>query len=114
MAKRDAFIDEFKKLLENFTLQYSLPQWQFAYRQVIYTMGMEILQNFPSDVVGPDPSGLQAVGSRPAGDSPRKGISESSAAGGGQGPGHHPSIICELTCLVLGVTPSGGKNPPPG
>jgi len=114
MAKPDAFIDEFKELLEKFAAQYSLPQWQFIYRQVIYTMSMEILQNFPSDVVGPDPAGLQAAGSRHAGGSPGKGPTETAAGTGGQGPGHHPSIICELTCLVLGVTPSGGKNPPPG
>lgn len=114
MAKRDAFIDEFKKLLEKFAAEYSLPQWQFAYRQVIYTMGMEILQNFPGDVVGPAPSGLQAEGPPHAGGSPGKGLTESAAGTGGPGPGHHPSIICEFGCLVLGVTPSGGKHPPPG
>jgi hypothetical protein len=41
MAKRDAFIEDFKKLLEKIPDDFSLPQWQFAYRQVNYFMGMK-------------------------------------------------------------------------
>ena len=110
MAKRDAFIEDFKRLLEAIPDNYSLPQWQFAYRQVLYSMGMKILGNFPSDVVGPDPSGLQPPGPRLA-QSPGKsgGATIDAQTGGG-----HPSVLCTLVCLVLGVTPSGGKHPPPG
>jgi hypothetical protein len=109
MAKRDAFIEDFKKLLESIPDNYSLPQWQFAYRQVAYSMGMKILGNFASDVVAPDPSGLQPHGPMPA-QSPGKSAPVGIA---GQTGGGHPTIICSLVCLVLGVTPSGG-TPPPG
>ena len=110
MAKRDAFTEDFKKLLETIPDNFSLPQWQFAYRQVLYSMGMRILEKFPADVVGPDPAGLGGSGPRLA-LSPGKsgGVTSEGQTGGG-----HPSIICTLVCLVLGVTPSGGKNPPPG
>ena len=101
MAKRDAFVADFKKLLETIS-DYSLPQWQFAYRNVIYSMGLEILKKFPSDVVGPDPS-------EPGGPAPRAAMGTAnpwSPAGSG-GPGGHPNTICELACAALGVGPSG-------
>jgi hypothetical protein len=110
MAQRDTFTEDFKKLLESIPDSYSLPKWQFAYRQVLYLMGMKILQNFPSDVVGPDPSGLQAPGPRLA----QNPGNPTPAGGGGQTGGGHPSVICELACAALGVSSPAGKNPPPG
>jgi len=111
MAKRDAFIEDFKKLLEKIPDDFSLPQWQFAYRQVNYFMGMKILQNFGNDVVGPDPSNAQ--------DAPRYSLSsgnpqptENPAGGGGQSGGGHPSTVCEFVCFVLGVKPPATKPPP--
>ena len=109
MAKRDAFLEEFKSLLGSIPKDYSLPQWQFAYRQVLYSMGMRILKKFPDAVVGPDPSAAQGAGPKP-GQSPSK----SRGAGiDGQTGGYHPSIVCKLVCTVLDVGSTGG-NPPPG
>ena len=108
MAKRDAFIKDFKKLLKSIPSNYSLPQWQFAYRQVLYSMGMKILENFPGDVVGPDPSRAPPPGPQPV-QSPGK----SGPVGiAGQGGGIHQTV-CKFVCVVLDVTPTGG-NPPPG
>jgi hypothetical protein len=107
MAKRNAFIKEFKKLLKSIPDNYTLPQWQFAYRQVLYSMGMKILENFEDDVVGPDPSGAQGAGPKP-GQSPSK--SRGPEAGGQTGGGHQ--TVCKFVCAVLDVTPIGG-NPPP-
>jgi hypothetical protein len=104
MAKGDAFIGDFKKLLESIPSNYSLPQWQFAYRQVLYLMGMKILENFPADVVGPDPSGVQAPG-------PKLALKPGSPGGGvslGQTGGGHPSAICDLVCAALGIGSPGG------
>jgi hypothetical protein len=113
MAKRDAFIEDFKELLESIPDNYSLPQWQFAYRQVLYAMGMKILENFPTDAVGPDPSGVRAPGAGPAVSPGKTGV-VSIAGGGGQTGGGHPSIfICEFACLVLGL-PTVAKPRRPG
>jgi hypothetical protein len=88
MAERDVFIEDFEKLLNRIPNTYSLPQWQFAYRQVIYSMGLKILEKFPKDVVGP--------------------VTYSTTTSGGAssahvGPGPHPNIVCKLACAVLGV-----------
>ncbi len=109
MAKGDAFIEDFKKLLESIPSNYSLPQWQFAYRQVSYLMGMKILGKFSADVVGPDPSGPPPAGPQPAlgpGAPPPREVSY------GQSGGGHPSVICGVVCAVLGIGSPGGPNPP--
>jgi hypothetical protein len=103
MAKGDTFIGDFERLLELIPSNYSLPQWQFAYRQVLYLMGMKILENFPTDIVGPDPSGLQAPGPKPE---PKKG-GPGSGISLGQTGGGHPSVICELACAALGIGSPG-------
>lgn len=103
MTKRDAFIEDFKKLLERFPDDSSLPQWQFAYRQVIYSMGLKILENFPSDIVGPDPSEPISAPPYPGG----KPHSTDAQPGGSGGPGGHPTTVCRLVCVVLEVGSSG-------
>jgi hypothetical protein len=107
MAKDEAFIEDFKKLLESIPSNYSLPQWQFAFRQVSYLMGMKILGNFSADVVGPDPSGLQAPGPEPA----LKPGSHAGEVSYGQSGGGHPNVICGIVCAALGIGSPGGKNP---
>jgi hypothetical protein len=97
MTERDVFIEDFKVLLNRIPRTYSLPQWQFAYRQVIYSMGLKILENFPYDVVGPDPTGPVVA----APDSTVTTVGAVSARSGGPGP--HPNIVCKLACAVLGV-----------
>jgi hypothetical protein len=106
MAKGDAFIEDFKKLLESIPSNYSLPQWQFAYRQVSYLMGMRILGNFSADVVGRDPSGLPPPGPQLAPGAPPPAVSY------GQSGGGHPTVICGIVCAVLGIGSPGGQNPP--
>jgi hypothetical protein len=97
MTERDVFIEDFKRLLDRIPHTYSLPQWQFAYRQVIYSMGLKILENFPKDIVGPDPS--EPVAAAPNSTITSAGVSSAHSGG----PGGHPNIICKLACAVLGV-----------
>jgi hypothetical protein len=96
MAERNNFIEDFKRLLDRFPDTHSLPQWQFAYRQVIYSMGLKILENFPKDVVGPDPTWPVAAASNST-------ITPGGASSTHVGPGPHPNIVCKLACAVLGV-----------
>jgi hypothetical protein len=96
MTERDVFIEDFKGLLDRIPDTYSLPQWQFAYRQVIYSMGLKILENFPKDVVGPDPTGSVAAATYST-------ITSAGASSAHTGPGGHPNIVCKLACAVLGV-----------
>jgi hypothetical protein len=97
MAERDVFIENFKVLLNSIPRTYSLPQWQYAYREVVYSMGLKILENFRHDVVGPDPTGPVAA-------APNSTITSGgvSAAHSG-GLGGHPNIVCKLACAALGV-----------
>ena len=97
MAERNDFIEDFKRLLDRIPDTHSLPQWQFAYRQVIYSMGLKILENFPEDVVGPDPTEPVAA----AHNSTITSGGVSSAHSGGLGG--HPNTVCKLACAVLGV-----------
>ena len=94
----DNFLGEFDKLLDAIPDTLSLPKWQFAYRQVIYSMGLKILQNFPKAVVGPNP--FEAA--EAATDSTATSTGASSAH---IGAGGHPSVICKLACAVLDVSP---------
>jgi hypothetical protein len=103
MPKHDAFIEDFEKLLAKIPEHYSLAQWQYAYRNVLYSMGLKILENFPQAVVGPDPSAKQGtppehaemmmLGGGPPGAIP--------AGSGGSTGGHRPNILCQLTCTIL-------------
>jgi hypothetical protein len=94
VATQNVFVQDFKRLLERFPDESSLAEWQYAYRQVIYLMGLDILTRFPNDAVGPDPTGA------------------SGAAGGGAGSGRQPTAddkggghpsLCSLACLVLSL-----------
>jgi hypothetical protein len=98
MAERNDFIEDFKGLLDRIPDTYSLPQWQFAFRQVVYSMGLKILENFPRDVVGPDPTEPVAAASN----STKTSLGVSSAH---TGPGGHPNIVCKLACTVLDIPP---------
>ena len=96
MTERDVFIEDFKGLLDRIPDTYSLPQWQFAYRQVIYSMGLQILDKFRRDVVGPDPTEPVAAASNST-------TTSGGASSAHVGPGPHPNIVCKLACAVLGV-----------
>jgi hypothetical protein len=107
MPKHDAFIAEFEKLLGKIPEHYSLEQWQYAYRNVVYSMGLKILERFPEAIVGPDPATnavkppqppqmrvLSAGGPPPA----------LPAGAGGSTGGHRPNVVCKLVCAVLDIT----------
>jgi hypothetical protein len=98
MAERDVFIKDFKGLLDEIPNTYSLEQWQYAYRQVVYSMGLKILENFPHQVVGPDPT-------EPVAAAPNSTMTSVDASSARTGPGPHPNTICKLACAVLNVSP---------
>jgi len=105
MSARDAFAENFRRLLREIPAGTPLPEWQYLYRQAIFSMGMQILELFPEDAVGPDPSNHSSAGgeSRPVKQNP---VIES------QGPGGHPSTPCsqfvDIAAFVL-CMPSGGN-----
>lgn len=90
MATNDAFVEDFRKLLGRIPDDYSYQHWQYAYRQVIYLMGMKILEKFPDEALGLD----YAEGEYPK-------HQQIKQKGGG-----HPSTLCQFTCIVLGATPT--------
>ena len=53
MASRDAFSKKLKLLLREVPADTSLEEWQYLYRQTIFSMGMKILEKFPRDAYGP-------------------------------------------------------------
>jgi hypothetical protein len=104
MADLDALTDQFTKLLGN-TTNKSLAEWRYAYRKVIYSMGLRILEDFPEIILGPTPSAVPLEMKKgPPGDFPDFG---GGAPGGhatiaGQQPPYRPSAIITLACLALG------------
>jgi hypothetical protein len=91
MSKRERFAEKFSEMLKEIPDDYSLPEWQHAYRQVIFSMGMKILEQFPTQAVSDPPPllGWQA------------------SHGGGDGPGGHPSFLncgfLDFPAFVLGI-----------
>jgi len=55
MSTSDPLIAEFERLLDGIPDTFTLQQWQFAYKKVIFTMGLKILNKFPQDAFGPQP-----------------------------------------------------------
>jgi hypothetical protein len=87
MSTSDPLIAEFERLLERFPDTFTLQQWQFAYKKVIFRMGMEILERFPQNAYGPPPPPPPPV----------------EPSGGPWGPG--PIIHLASAALGLGPTP---------
>jgi hypothetical protein len=107
MSNREVFTEKFRQLLREIPDNYSLQEWQFLYRQVIFSMGMRILERFPNDVVGPDPfSGAPAP---PPGPLPIRGQPD---GGGSRGGGYQPGLA-GLVGVILGIQPPP-VTPPPG
>jgi len=97
MSARDAFAEKFRLLLREIPENYTLPQWQFLYRQVIFSMGMRILERFPNDAAGPDPFNKSGGGAHPPPPPPpsplgggKGGGAQPATKGGGQGGGAQP------------------------
>jgi hypothetical protein len=128
MSKRNALRDEVLRLAESIPEEPSLRQAQFAYRQIIFFMGLRILETFPETAIGAPPSGRgdhethehealrEAIGGFAhaeiaigMGRGP-----EIAAGGGGQtGGGHINAIIGKIVGIVLGLTPPTSPVPPP-
>jgi hypothetical protein len=99
MDSRDDFIKEFDKLLQR-PRDYSLEQWQYVYKQVVFSMGMQILEEFDTDVFGEDP--FNRGGSHHHKSSLKKGRPpEKEGSGPGPGGGGHPYAI--VICILKGV-----------
>jgi hypothetical protein len=84
MSKPNSLAVQFPQLNQEIPEKLTLPQWQYLYREVIFSMGMRILQLFPQDPLGPNPFVAQSA---PA----------AAAGGGAAKPGGH----------------AGGPPPPP-
>jgi hypothetical protein len=56
MSTSDPVIADFERFLNTIPDTFTLQQWQFAYKKVIFTMGLKILNKFPQNAFGPDPS----------------------------------------------------------
>lgn len=92
----DSLVADFERRLGSIDGS-SLQQWQFAYKKVIFAMGLKILEHFPKNALGPPPNAEGPDGGAPG---PRGGpIIHSPGGGTGTGPGPHPGPIAH---------PSGG------
>ncbi len=72
MSTHDAFAKKFREFLRDIPNDYTLEQWQFAYRQVMLFMGVTILEKFPNEAAhAMDPPVMRArKGAEPAGQGP--------------------------------------------
>jgi hypothetical protein len=127
MSKRSALKAEVLRLAENIPDDPSLAQAQYAYRQIIYFMGLKILETFPEAAIGLPPSGREdheafyherltesinvTVQAEIAGGFRYPEIG--ATGGGGQGPGGHiNAIIGKVMGIVLGLKPPAPVPPP--
>ena len=99
MSATDVFAENFQKLLREIPAGTSLPEFQFLYSKVIVSMGLQILQRFEKDAVGPDPS-VQAA-------APNTGEKTVAPVAHGQPGGGHPHICsaAELAAYALCIRP---------
>jgi hypothetical protein len=97
MSTSDSISADFERLLEGVPENFTLEQWQFAYKQVIFAMGLKILELFPENALGPPPT-----------KSPIKGRGPYMAGGGPTG-----GPIIHLASAALELAPPPPPLPPP-
>jgi hypothetical protein len=113
MSVYDEFSTDFRALLQKIPPETPLPEWQFLYRQVIFAMGMTILERFTTAAVGHNPFPAESVGPResrsppgptpPPSPTPPPGKGPSTdRGGGGRGAGGQPNIA-ELVAFVVSI-----------
>jgi len=79
-----------------------LEQWQYVYKQVVFSMGMKILEEFQEDVFGEDPFNDGGSHRHKSKSSLKKGRPpEKEGSGPGPGGGGHPYAI--VICILKGV-----------
>jgi hypothetical protein len=106
MSELDTLTEQFERLLEGVRSQYTLEEWRYAYRKVLYSGAIRILKDFPVIFVGTSSPKLQEdpvfSGGVPIGGQgplpPPKSIA-------GERPPYRPSAINQLVCIALGNCP---------
>jgi hypothetical protein len=107
MATNYAFADKFRQLLKEVPDKYSLEEWQHAYRQAIFMMGMQILKRFESEAIAEqsrhERMHLRGVESAANPDVSGGGwvIQQIASRGGGPDGGGNPSILRPCPCRVF-------------
>lgn len=119
----NSFPEQFKQMLGGLPGNYSLEEWQYLYRDVIFSMGLQILERFSSDAIGPNPferggnpavtatgAATAAISRAPGSHGP--GINPSPLPGGNHpnmdgshGPGYSPSLVIAAIALGLQAPP---------
>jgi hypothetical protein len=98
MDSRNDFADKFRQILKSVPEDYTLEQWQHAYRQAIFLMGMKILERFEEEAIA----------------GPRR-IAEGGGDGGGRREGAQPELAPGVPVIVFidshGGGQGGGWNP---
>lgn len=115
MSELDTLTEQFDRLLDGIRSKHTLEEWRFAFRKIIYSSAMKILNDVPEIIVGPAPMPLRSEKKGSA--SPTRG--NPAGLGGplhgviaGQAPPFHPSAINELVCIVLGNCPQQTQQQP--
>lgn len=109
MSELDALTEQVDRLLENIRTKYSLEEWRYAFREIIFSGAMKILDEFPEIIIGPRPeSPTQPQQQQQQG--PTHGGGSVIGKGphplpDGQRPPYYPSGIGQLVCIVLGNCP---------
>jgi len=105
----DSLVADFKLRLDKIDTG-SLQQWQFAYKEVIFAMGLKILEKFPRNALGPTP----ITGGEPH----TEALIVHPPGGGPAGPSLHPAgwipggPIIHVAIAALGLAPPPPPPPP--
>jgi hypothetical protein len=108
MPTSNAFKADLVRLIGEIPDKSTLPQAQFAYRQMIFFMGLRILEAFPEAAIGPvESEDMARATNAPAGGEHGGGGHgggrgpETEAGGGGQSGGGHINTVVKIAGIVL-------------
>jgi hypothetical protein len=117
MATQSALKDELVKIIGNIPDESSLPEAQYAFKQVMYFMALNILKAYPEAVIGPDPS-RRGGGDPIGGGQPIEALGkfvniiiDSDTGGGGPTGGGHINAILKLVTVILCLKAQDRKPP---
>jgi hypothetical protein len=121
MSELDTLTEQFEGLLEGIRGKYTLQEWRYAYRKVIYSGAMKILEDFPAIIIGPPPppppqlqeqrAPTHGGGAAKGGPGPHPVVQQPPAIIiAGQRPPPYPSSIGELVCIALGDCHQPGQD----